>query len=117
MFPTSEHRKKVLKNLTIGYSQDWMSSNQIRSFIIQPQMLHHKAKCHLIFREQKDSESLIYSQCVSLLLPSASHVPAKKEQRQGGRVEESSDRGHQPAHLHCQATADHAERYFSTPLH
>ncbi|XP_067335328.1 phosphofurin acidic cluster sorting protein 2 isoform X6 [Channa argus] len=38
-----------------------------------------------------------------------SHVPAKKEQRQGGGVEESSDRRHQPAHLHCQAPADHAE--------
>lgn len=52
----------------------------------------------------------------SVVFPSASHVPAKKEQRQGGGVKESSDRGHQPAHLHCQATADHAERYFLTLL-
>lgn len=79
-------------------------------------MLHQKAKCHqnLILREQKEPESLIYSQCASLLFPSASHVPAKKEQRQGGGVQESSDWEHQPAHLHCQAPADHAERYFST---
>lgn len=55
---------------------------------------------------------LYHSCCASLRLLSsaASHVPAEKEQRQGGGVQESGDRGHQPPHLHCQATADHAER-------
>lgn len=96
-----------------SYSHEWMWSNQIQSYTVWPQTLHQKAK--MSFNPQSPERFWIphlLTACISVVSPSASHVPAKKEQRQGGGVEESSDRGHQPAHLHCQATADHAERYF-----
>lgn len=66
------------------YSQDWMLSDRIQSLTFRPQTMRQKAKCHLILREQRDSEPFIYSQLASLccaLLP-VMFLPKKSKDKE-----------------------------------